>query len=91
MLKHLTVWITKKLWKICKEIGIPDYHTCLLKNLYGGQDATVRTRHGKTDWFQIEKGIGQGYILSCCLFNLYSDYTRQNAGVDEAQAGVQII
>ena len=80
----------KKPWKICKDIGIPYHHTCPLKNLYGGQEAIVRTRNGKTAWFQIEKGIVQGCILSPCLFNLYAEYIRQNAGVDEAQTGIQI-
>ena len=76
------------LWKILKEMGIPDYLTCLLRNLYAGQEATVRTGHGTTDWFQIGKGIGQGCILSPCLFNLYSEYIMRNAGLDEAQAGI---
>ena len=75
-----------KLWKILKEMGIPDHLTCLLRNLYAGQEATVRTGHGTTDWFQIRKGIHQGYILSPCLFNLYAEYIMRNAGLDEAQA-----
>ena len=76
-----------KLWKIPKEIGIPDHLTCLLRNLYGGQEATVRTW---TDWFQVGKGICQGCILSPCLFNFYAEYTMQNSGLDEAQAGIKI-
>ena len=79
-----------KLWKILKEMGIPDHLTCLLKNLYAGQEATVRTGHGTTDWFQVGKGVCQGYILSPCLFNLYAEYIMQNAGLDEAQAGIKI-
>ena len=80
----------KKLWKIFKEIGIPDHLTCLLRNLYLGQEATVRTRHGAIDWFQIGKGVCQGCILSPCLFNLYSEYIMRNAGLEEAQAGTKI-
>ena len=79
-----------KLWKIPKEMRIPDHLTCLLRNLYAGQKATVRTGHGKTDWFQIGKGVCQGYILSPCLFNLYAEYIMRNAGLDEAQAGIKI-
>ena len=79
-----------KLWKILKEMGIPDHLTCLLRNLYGGQEATVRTGHGTTDWFQIRKGVQQGCILSPCLFNLYAEYIMRNAGLDEAQAGIKI-
>ena len=79
-----------KLWKILKEMGIPDHLTCLLRNLYAGQEATVRTGHGKTDWFQIEKGVRQGCILSPCLFNLYAEYIVRNAGLEEAQAGIKI-
>ena len=75
-----------KLWKILKEMGIPDHLTCLLRNLYAGQEATVRTGHGNTDWFQIGKGVCQGCILSPCLFNLYAEYTMKNAGLEEAQA-----
>ena len=71
-------------------MGIPDYLTCLIRNLYAGQEATVRTRHGTTDWFQIGKGVCQDYILSPCLFNLYAEYTMRNAGLDEAQAGIKI-
>ena len=79
-----------KLWKILKEIGIPDHLTCLLRNLYAGQEATVRTGHGTTDWFQIGKGVRQGCILSPCLFNLYAEYIMQNDGLNEAQAGIKI-
>ena len=79
-----------KLWKILKEMGIPDHLNCLLRNLYAGQEATVRTRHGITDWFQIGKGVRRGCILSPCLFNLYAEYIMQNAGLDEAQAGIKI-
>ena len=71
-------------------MGKPDHLTCLLRNLYAGQEATVRTGHGPTDWFQIRKGIRQGYILSPCLFNLYEEYIMRNAGLDEAQAGIKI-
>ena len=71
-------------------MGIPDHHTCLLSNLYAGQEATVRTGHGKTDWFQIGKGVCQGYILSPCLFNLYAEHIMQNTGLDEAQVGIKI-
>ena len=86
MPKPLTVWITKKLWKILKEMRIPDHLTCLLRNLYADQEAAVRTGHGRTDWFQIGKGVHQGCILSLPLFNLYAEYIMQNAGLDEAQA-----
>ena len=79
-----------KLWKILKEIGIPDHLTCLLRNLYAGQAATVRTGLGKTDWFQIGKEVCQGCILSPCLFNLYAEYIMRNAGLEEAQAGIKI-
>ena len=79
-----------KLWKILKEMGIPDYLICLLRNLYAGQEARVSTGHGKTDWFQIRKGVCQGYILSPCLFNLYAEYIMQNAGLDEARAGIKV-
>ena len=79
-----------KLWKILQEMGIPDYLTCLLRNLYAGQKATVRTRHGTTDWFQIGKGVRQGCILSPCLFNLNAEYTMRNAGLEEAQAEIKI-
>ena len=73
-----------------KEMGIPDHLTCLLRNLYAGQEATVRTGHGTTDWFQIRKGVCQGCILSPCLFNLYAEYIMRNAGLEEAQAGIKI-
>ena len=79
-----------KLWKILQEMGIPDHLTCLLRNLYAGQEATVRTRHGTTDWFQNGKGVRQGCILSPCLFNIYSVYIMWNAGLDEAQVGIKI-
>ena len=79
-----------KLWKILQEMGILDHLTCLLRNLYAGQEVTVRTGHGTTDWFQIRKGVHQGCILSPCLFNLYAEYIMQNAGLDEAQAGIKI-
>ena len=79
-----------KLWKILQEMGIPDHLTCLLKNLYAGQEPTVRTGHGTTDWFQIGKGVCQGCIVLPCLFNLYAEYIMQNAGLDEAQAGIKI-
>ena len=71
-------------------MGRPDHQTCLLRNLYAGQEATVRTGHGTTDWFQIGKGVCQGYIFSPCLFNLYAEYIMRNAGLDEAQAGIKI-
>ena len=79
-----------KLWKILKEMGIPDHLTCLLRNLYAGQEATVRLGHGTTDWFQIGKGVCQGCILTPCLFNLYAEYIMRNPGLDEAQARVKI-
>ena len=79
-----------KLWKILKQMGIPDHLTCFLRNLYAGQEATVRTGHGKTDWFQIGKGVRQGCILPRCLFNLYAEYIMRNAGLEEAQAGIKI-
>ena len=79
-----------KLWKILKEMGIPDHPTCLLRNLYAGQEATVRNRHGTADWFQIGKGICQGCILSPCLFNFYAEYIMRNAGLEEAQAWIKI-
>ena len=79
-----------QLQKILKEKGIPDHLTCLLRNLYAGQEATVRTGHGTTDWFQIGKGVGQGCILSPCLFNLYAEYIMRNTGLEEAQAGIKI-
>ena len=89
ILKPLTVWITTN-YVIFLEMGIPDHFTCLLRNLYAGQEATVKTGHGTTDWFQIGKGVRQGCILSPCLFNLYAEYIMRNAGLDEAQAGIKI-
>ena len=89
MPKPLTVWITIN-WKILKEMGIPDYLTCLLRNLNAGQEATVRTEHGTTAWFQTGKGVHQGCILSPCLFNLYAEYIMRNAGLEEPQAGIKI-
>ena len=79
-----------KLWKILQEMGIPDHLICLLRNLYTGQEATVRTGHGTMNWFQIEKGVHQGCILSPCLCNLYAEYIMQNAGLDDSQAGIKI-
>ena len=87
--KPFTVWITIN-WKILQEMRIPDYLTCLLRNLYAGQEATVRTGHGTMDWFQIGKGVHQGCILSPSLFNLYSEYIMWNAQLDEAQVGIKI-
>ena len=81
--KPLTVWITTN-WKILQEMGIPDHLTCLPRNLYAGQEATVKTRHGTTGWFQIGKGVRQGCILSPCLFNLYAEYIMRNTGLDES-------
>ena len=78
----------KQLWKILKEVGITDHLTCLLRNLYAGQEITVRTGHGTTDWFQIEKGVCQGCILLPCLLNLYAEYIMQNTGLNEALAGI---
>ena len=89
MPKPLTVWITIN-WKILQEMGIPDQQTCLLRNLYAGQEATLRTGHGTTDWFQIGKGVRQGCVWSPCLFNLYAEYIMRNAGLEEAQAGIKI-
>ena len=89
MPKPLTVWITIN-WKILKEMGIPDHLTCLLRNLYAGQEARVRTGHRTTDWFQIGKGVHQGCMLSLCLFNLNAEYIMRNAGLEEAQAGIKI-
>ena len=83
MPKPLTVWITTN-WKILQEMGTPDHLTCLLRNLYAGQKATIRTEHGTTDWFQIGKGVHQGCILSPCLFNLYAEYIMRYAGLDES-------
>ena len=90
MPKPLTVWITKN-WKFLTVMGIPDHLTCLWRNLYAGQAATVRTGHGTTDWFQIGKGIRQGCILSPCLFNLYAEYIMRNSGLEEAQAGIKML
>ena len=90
MLKPLTVWITTNLWKILQETGISDHLTCLLRNLYAGQEAIVRTGHGTTDWFQSGKGVCQGCILSPYLFNLHAEYIMGNARLDEAQAGIKI-
>ena len=96
MLKPLTVWNTtncvehNKLCKILQEMGIPDHLTRLLRNLFAGQEATVRTGHGTPDWFQIGKGVRQGCLLSPCLFNLYAEYIMRNAGLEEAQAGIKI-
>ena len=89
MSKPLTVWVTTN-WKILKQMGIPGHLTCLLRNLYAGQEATVRTGHGTTDWFQKGKGVCQGYILSPCLFNLHAEYIMRNAGLDEAQARIKV-
>ena len=89
MLKPLTVWITKN-WKSLKEMGIPDHLMCFLRNVYAGQEATVRTGHGTKDWLQVGKGVHQGCLLFPCLFNLYAEYTMQNARLDEAQAGIKI-
>ena len=90
MPKPLTMWITTN-WKILKEMGIPGHLTCLLRNLYAGQEAIVRTVYGTTDWFQIRKGVGQDCILSSCLFNFYAEYIIRNTGLDEAQAGIKIV
>ena len=88
-LKPLTVWITTN-WKILKEMGTPDHLICLLRNLYAGQEATVRTQHGTTDWFKTGEGICQGCILSPSLYNLYAKYIMRNARLDEAQDGIKI-
>ena len=88
MPKPLTVWIPTN-WKILQEMGIPDYLTCLLRNLYAGQEATVRTGHGTMDWFQIGKGVCQDCILSPCLFNLHAEYIMGNSRLDETQAGIK--
>jgi len=90
MPKPLTVWITINCGKFFKRWEIPDHLTCLLKNLYAGQGATVRTGHGTADWFQIGKGVHQSCILSPCLFNLHAEYIMRNAGLDEAQAGIRL-
>ena len=87
---HIDCVDHNKLWKILKEMGIPDHLICLLRNLYASQEATVRTGHETTDWFQIGKGVDQGCILSPCLFNLYAEYTMTNAGLEETQAGIKI-
>ena len=87
--KSLNEWITIN-WKSLKEIGIPEHLTCLLRNLCAGQEATVKTGHGTTDWFQIGKGVHQACILSLCLFNLYAEYIMRNAGLEQAQAGIKI-
>ena len=79
-----------KLWKILKQMGIPDHLTCLLRNLYSGQKETVRTKHGTTEWFQIGKGVRQGCMLSPCLFNFYAEYIMRNTGLEEAQAAIKI-
>ena len=89
MAKPLTVW-TRRNWKILQEMGISDHLTCLLRNLYAVQEATVRTGHGTTHWFQIGKGVQQGCTLSPCLYNLYAEYITRNAGLDEEQAGIKI-
>ena len=89
MSKPLTVWMTTN-WKILQDMEIPDHFTCLLRNLYAGQEATVRTGHGTMDWFQIGKGVRQGCILSLCLFNFYAEYIMQNAVLDGAQTGIKI-
>ena len=89
MPKPLTVWITRN-WKIRKEIRIPECLICLLRNLYTDQEATIKTGHGTTDWFQIGKGVRQGCILSPYLFNLYAEYIMRNAGLEETQAGIKI-
>jgi len=87
-----SLWLcgSQQLWKILKEMGIPDHLTCLLRNLYAGQEATVRTGHGTTDWFQTGKGVRQGCILSPCLFNFYAEYIMRNPELEEAQAGIKI-
>ena len=89
MLKALTVWIKRK-WKILQEMGIPDHLTCLLRNLFAGQEATVRTRHGTTDWFKIGKGVHQDCILSPCLFKFYAEYIMKNATLNEVETGITI-
>ena len=90
MPKPLSVWIITN-WKILKEIGIPNHLACLLRNLYAGKETTLRTGHGTSDWFQIGKGVCQGYILLPCLFNLYAEHIMRNALLDEAQAGIKIV
>ena len=92
MTLHLCIYCVdhNTLWEILKEMGIPDHLTCLLRNLYAEQEATVRTGHGTTNWFQIGKGVWQGCILSSCFFNFYAEYIMRNAGLEEAQAGIKI-
>ena len=90
MLKLLTVWITTNCGKFLKKTGLPDHLTCLLRILYGNQEATNRNAHETMDWFQIGKGVCQGCVLSLCLFNLFAEYIMENAGLDEAQAGIKI-
>ena len=90
MLKPFDQVDRNKLWKILQEMGTPEHLTCLLRNLYAGQDTAVRTRHGITDWFQIGKGVHQVYILSPCLFNFYAEYIMRNAELDQAEAGIKI-
>ena len=90
MLKPIDCVDHYKLWKILKEKGIPDHLTCLLRNLYAGQEAIVRIGHGTLDWFQTGKGVHQSCILTPCLFNLYAEYIMRNAGLDKAQAGIKI-
>ena len=89
MPKSLIVWITTN-WKVLQEMGIPDHHTCLLRNLFADQETTVRSGHGTTDWFQVGKGVCKGCMLSPCLFNFYAEYIMQNDGLDEAQGGIKI-
>ena len=89
MPKPLIVWVTPN-WKIVQEMRIPDHLTSLLRNLYAGKEATIRIRHGTTDWFQIGKGVHQGCILSPCFFNFYAEYIMRNPGLDEAQVGIKI-
>ena len=91
MLKSLTVWIVTKCGKLLKEMGIPDHLTCLLRNPYACQEETVRNKHGKTDWFQIGKGVHQGCILSPFLFNLFAEYIMRNIGLEEAQVGIKTV
>ena len=90
MPKPLTVWITTNCGKVFQEMGIPDHPTCLVRNLYADQEATVRTGHGTIDWFQIGKGVCQSCVLSPCLFNLYAEYIMRNSGLDETQTGIKI-
>ena len=89
MPKALTVWITKILWKILKEMGIPDHLSCFLRNLHAGQEATVRIGHGTMNWFPVGRGVRQGCILSPSLFNFYAEYIMQNAGLDESEAEIK--